>query len=635
MSDILPKKEINDHSFLAEELLIPNANKADASRLNMVDSHLSQLMVLDKTELPLVFTGFENQVGEISTGIKVAKEDLLILKVLEFHQYHKLFFVKNESNVLSVIELKYSKNLTESFGYKINTVDERLDLKAGDYIYENEIIYRNGMYDEEGNFGFGVNLDTVYLPFKGKTYEDPLVISESAAKKLGHSTVSKYQIVLNRNDVLIKGLPRVGETITDGILTYRRRITNSTILNEFTNSTFNIPLPDDTPFYATGVLTDIKVFSNIHEDLNAEYNKYLKEIEEQQSMIYRSIINFLESNKVKDLEFTDDIYYWKRKAEDYFNEELAYTFDKSQFEGIVVLVEVTDSEPCWIGSKLSGRYGNKGVVSTILPDDEMPLTVDGRRAEVVCNSLGVVGRMNIAQLYEHEINFIAAEIVKFSKDLQEFSENILKLFELISPDYYNYFNSLDDDTFFEVLSEMYENNTVYIEQKPFFNNISFDALIEVYKTFPQIKKIKFEGIQKPLVFGKMYFIKLKHESVKKLSVRSTGMTNLLNIPYKTNEKQKKGNALYNNNPIRLGEQETFNMLLLNKPELQNKFIQMYSSSNVYRKEMLIKLLNTNIKDIDSFEIENNKPIISNSTETVRAILSAIGVDINHVDIKGD
>ena len=73
MSDILPKKEINDHSFLAEELLIPNANKADASRLNMVDSHLSQLMVLDKTELPLVFTGFENQVGEISTGIKVAK----------------------------------------------------------------------------------------------------------------------------------------------------------------------------------------------------------------------------------------------------------------------------------------------------------------------------------------------------------------------------------------------------------------------------------------------------------------------------------------------------------------------------------------------------------------------------------
>jgi hypothetical protein len=77
------------------------------------------------------------------------------------------------------------------------------------------------------------------------------------------------------------------------------------------------------------------------------------------------------------------------------------------------------------------------------------------------------------------------------------------------------------------------------------------------------------------------------------------------------------------------------MLLLNKPKLQNKFIQMYSSSNVYRKEMLTKLLNTNIKDIDSFEIDNSKPVISNSTETVRAILSAIGVDINHVNIKGD
>ena len=146
-----------------------------------------------------------------------------------------------------------------------------------------------------------------------------------------------------------------------------------------------------------------------------------------------------------------------------------------------------------------------------------------------------------------------------------------------------------------------------------------------------MQKIKIEGVQTPLVYGPLYYIKLKHESVKKLSARSTGMTNLLNIPYKSNERQKKGNALYNNNPIRLGEQETCNLLLLNKPELQNKFIKMYSSSNVFRQSMLTKLLTTDIRDIKSFEVPlSQEDLVSNSTETVRAIFKAIGVDIAQV-----
>lgn len=625
----LPSGVITDHSFLAEELMIPNTNKADGSRLNMVSSHLGQLLVLQETDLPYVFTGFENQVGKYSTGIKFAKDKMKVLEVLEFHKFHKLVLVENQSTgSLDIVEYKYSKNLTESFGY-VNAVNENI-FQEGTMIDKDEILYHNGMYDDYGNFGMGRNLNTIYLPFKGKTYEDPIVISETAAKMLSHNTVSKYEIMLNSNDVLIKPIGKVGDTVSDGVLTYRRRISNSTILNEFTEGTFRTPLPDDVPFFASGMITDIKVYSNMDSDLNAFYNADLKAIELQQQEVFKALKKI--QKDYKDKTFDDDLAFWIRKANDYFNDNITFTYDKSQFEGIVVIVEVTESEPCWIGDKLTGRYGDKGVISMILPDEMMPHTEDGRRVDTIRNSLGVVGRMNIAQLYEHELNFIATEIHRQAKDIDEFNENIMKFFELVAPEMFEFVQNLGDDEYSSYVEDMYESGKIYINQKPFYGNVTFENFEKCYDTFPFVKKIKIDGVQTPLVYGPLYYVKLKHASIKKVSARSTGMTNLVNVPYKTNEKQKKGNALYNNNPIRLGEQETFNLLLLNNPELQAKLIKMYSSSNVYRQSMLTDLLTKDIRNIKSFEVSpEHKDLPSNSTEIVRAIFKAIGVDITHTE----
>ena len=79
--------EVNNHSFLAEELLIPNANKVDCSRANMVCSHVGQLLVLDEAETPNVFSRFENQAGQYSSGIKRLKHASKVVKVFSFNEY--------------------------------------------------------------------------------------------------------------------------------------------------------------------------------------------------------------------------------------------------------------------------------------------------------------------------------------------------------------------------------------------------------------------------------------------------------------------------------------------------------------------------------------------------------------------
>lgn len=356
MTSIVLPELVNDHSFLSEELLLPNTDKIDASRTNMVCSQVNQMLILNDSELPLVFTNFENQIGKYSTGIKTAKENITIVKILSFNDYRSLIFTVNEDNVLDIIEYKGAINLTQYFGYKsiLNP-----DITEGSVLEKDDIIFRNNMYDDSGNFKYGVNLNTVYLPYKGKTFEDPIVISETAAKKLSHSSVEKITIVLNRNDVLVKPLPKIGETVKDKLLTLRRRISLSSVLSEFKNDNFANTLPEDVPFIASGMVTNVEVFCNTQEDLDFPYNTYLKEIENVQFTLYSELVEFLESVQDK-YTFSEDINFWHRKAADYIDPEIYFSYDKSKFEGIVVVVELLETKPCMVGSKLTGRCGNKG-----------------------------------------------------------------------------------------------------------------------------------------------------------------------------------------------------------------------------------------------------------------------------------
>lgn len=566
MTAVLPEP-IYDHSFLAEELLIPNVNKIDGSRCNMVCSHVTQVLILENAETPLVFANFENQVGQYSTGFKEVPEGgLEVMKIFEFNDYRKLILTRNAKNEWNLIEWKAAVNLTEAFGY-INTLNE--NVVEGAMLDDSQWIMRNGMYDDNLNFQMGVNLNTLYLPFKGYTFEDAVVISDEAAAKLTHNDVSIFYVVLNRNDVLTnrygtklvyQALPAIGQPIAGGILCSRRRINYSTILDEFKDTEFSNQGPDDVNFFANGTVTDIEVFCNTPEDLEYPYNNDFKIIADAQRALYTELLEWCQAIRADDENVVlEDLSFWHQKARDYLDDDIPHNFDKRVFEGIVVKVTVTNEIKCQVGSKITGRYGNKGVISKILPKSEMPISEDGlHQPDVLLNSLGVNGRMNPAQLFEQELNFIAHSIwLRYyeTEDFEAFIQDVLEMYRIASPQLYNWLMEFeqDDETYRQYFVEAIENEFIPIHQPPFYGNSSPGDMIDLYTRFP-ISKVKFKDIHDSLVIGKMYYIKLKHESEKKFSARSTGQTSLLDVPYRSNEKYKKGNALYNTNPVKMGKQ---------------------------------------------------------------------------------
>ena len=168
--------------------------------------------------------------------------------------------------------------------------------------------------------------------------------------------------------------------------------------------------------------------------------------------------------------------------------------------------------------------------------------------------------MNPGQLYELEINFFFNQVVarirklwKKGKKL-EAEELYFDAMKGVSVHQHNKvlksYRKLDE----KGLAEFWEDimvNGVYIHQPPFFGNMDFNGLVELYRKHDWVKPYKFEGIETPLVMGEMYFILLKHHPSTKLSIRSTSYLNIKNVPSKSTT-FKENLQLYSKTPIRLG-----------------------------------------------------------------------------------
>ena len=240
--------------------------------------------------------------------------------------------------------------------------------------------------------------------------------------------------------------------------------------------------------------------------------------------------------------------------------------------------------------------GNKGVVSLIEHDDEMPITEDGTRADIVLNILGVLNRMNPAQLIEQHINFMSDHVIKEIKKLKNVDEKIdlyLTYLSYLNKSQSSFMRSelllLNNTQKQEFIDEI-EKNGINVHQPPFFKNTSFDTFKQILKEHPEwCSRYKCKGIERPIVIGDIYFIRLKHESSNKASFVSSASTNTKNQPAKTNSK-KSHKTLFADTPIRLGEMEVDNLLLAKSGDAIEKILKSYSTSKTDRENLINELL---------------------------------------------
>lgn len=259
-------------------------------------------------------------------------------------------------------------------------------VKVGDMVKKGGLLARSNYTDEKGTAALGINLRTAYIPYKGYNFEDAVVISESAAKKLTSEHMYQHQAEFGKET-------KEGKR---GFLTlfpsdYSRQVVDS--------------LDDDGAIKPGTVVRKGDPLFLQAKILSRSHNQ----------QIGRSKTGFSNASITWDHE----------------NDGVVTDVTKTN-KGVSVTVKSLSSSK--EGDKLSGRYGDKGVISAVIPDSKMPRDSEGNPFDILLNPLGVISRTNPSQMIEAALGKIAAKTGKryavkdFEniQDLTEFALNELK-----------------------------------------------------------------------------------------------------------------------------------------------------------------------------------------------------------------
>lgn len=204
-----------------------------------------------------------------------------------------------------------------------------------------------------------------------------------------------------------------------------------------------------------------------------------------------------------------------------------------------VKVIVATKERLQAGDKMAGRYGNKGVISRVLPVEDMPYMDDGTPIDIVLSPLGIPSRMNVGQILEVHLGLASAKLGKqisdmldvFSKDrAKNIREKLLRIYKVQKE--VDFINSLSDDDLIEFAEKLRRN--VPFETGS-FENISVEDIEELMveagiDKSGQVKLIDGrtgEYFDRPVTIGYMYMLKLHHLVDNKIHARSTGPYSLI------------------------------------------------------------------------------------------------------------
>lgn len=653
----LDKKYMGKDDILGKGLLTLS-NKLNSSRSLMWGSQTDQIVPLEKTEIPLVHTNYEYIVGKYSSAYYKAEDEFdVVAKITKFpsapNAIYELIVFNKRTRMYDVIYRVPGERLTETYGYKY--VNDNIDsIQEGDTIDKDDILYRSTSFNEDMMYGYGINVETLYTT-DPMTIEDAIVISESTSSRLTSIEYDVIRISLNDNDLLInlygdkdnyKAIPDIGEEVKDSTLAVKRRIIYSQSLFDLKEENMRKVLSTDTPYYvpfAEEKVVDISVYCNkpIEELKDTTYNKQIHEYLKNEMKYYQEIVDILkpivEEGKGA---YTDDLAELYSRARRILDPETKWKdSDNRVFNNIILEVMVEKRIPVVVGSKICGRFGDKGIISEIRPDEAMPISKYGTRCGMICNILGVGNRLNPGQFVEIELNFQASCIQRYmkestSRDLKEFY--LFEFIGMVNKDYaerlMTWYKELSNDQK-ELFLEDCENNAIFIHQPPLYGNVTMEQLEAIYDRF-NIKPItmyiekfgRMIKIMQPMIMGKKYIVKLKHHPKSKFSSRSTGYINSKDQPTKTSS-TKQNKSIVAGTPIKFGDMETLNLLLNNDPDALVKMMMLYASSPIARRDVS-QLYENGFVD----EIEMNEDARNRNVEIMNVHLKALGIGIDFEEV---
>lgn len=612
-SDIKQKMEsVNKYSICGVSALgFPGKNSSVRSL--MFSKHASQRLVLNNGEVARIFTGAEDAYGSLSSYFVTAKDDLVLeRKFVKFPNtsYSSILYIfRNVKTGKYVCHLAEAVNWnTEKYGFQnIDMINK--PYQVGSVIPKDTVISKTTSYDDNNHYCAGVNLRVLYTTLHDLT-EDAIILSESACKKLEYSMVDKVVVDISEKMFMLnnygdinnyKAFPDIGESIQSGILCSLREISALSSLSEAM-----VPHINDINYYTEGIVTDIDVYSNCAEIQDKQLNYYHQCLLNWYQDIY-SYISTIISNIDQDDTKLLDIYH---KAEKYLTTAKWATKEKLPY--IYVVFKILQPKTIQRGQKITGRHGNKSVISMIVPDHLMPMTAEvddngkpipgtERPVEMLANGFAPTNRIIAFALYEPTITYqmecIHRHIIDENLSMNDAFDLIVEYMRLFNAQYARNIErkmrSNPEKAYTDII-----NNGLYAMMPPFQEENVRDAVIAAYERwdffhyFDLFTKLRHRWIHQKDKYpiGYQYTWVLKQEASKNMSAVATGRTTLYDLPVKTsNYKNRK--MKYSDNAIKFGEYDTYGFLQVVDVETFAKLTTYYRGSQYEENSLLMSHLN--------------------------------------------
>lgn len=440
--DVSPKQLVS-----VAASLIPFLENDDTSRALMGSNMQRQAVPLIKTEAPIIATGIEHRIA-YDSGVCILSE---IDGVVSYVDGEKVVITGDNGAKKEYFMRKFERS---NQGTCIN---QRPIVSLGQQVNKGEII-ADGPATSGGELALGKNILIGFMSWEGYNYEDAILISEDLVKddvftsvhieeyeiesrdsKLGAEQITRD--IPNLSDDMIKnldedGIIQIGSTVSsEDILVGKvtpKGETDLTPEDRLLRAMFGEKVRDvrDTslrlPHGQKGIVVDVKVFTRANKD------------------------------------------------------------ELSPGVNMKVVVYVAQKRKLGVGDKMAGRHGNKGVVSRVLPKEDMPFMEDGTPLQIVLNPLGVPSRMNIGQVLEVHLGYVA-KMLNWKVETPVFD------------------GASEDDI-----------KNLFIE-----NNLSKSGKIKLYDGRTG------EPFENPVTVGYMYMLKLIHLVDDKIHARATGSYSLV------------------------------------------------------------------------------------------------------------
>ena len=543
-------------------------NTTDSSRMYMFTSHLKQTLTLLNPDVPRLATGMENSIGKFNNAYKRLQGTWEVKEIIpkfsfpeetrkdpatKQMQIFMMVLYNRKTDTYEMIEKPVAESLTEKFGFVYNTKFME-SLKVGDRITDS-VLYKSTSYDENMAYRYGKNA-RVFFSTSTDTIEDAIVIRKGWADTVKSVEIDEVQIPINDNDVLLNiygdrneylAFPEVGQEVRDSLICATRRINRAHLLYDFQASNMQEVMDTDTDYYVGkhSVVYDINVYYNGDGEFpqNLFYQQLYRYYQDN-CRYAEAVLDCCNRIKQSGSKYTQNVSYYRSIYLHWNDSEYKWCNKDKVFGNIILEIKVKSIVGLDLGSKMSGRFGNKGVISrvvddtwsdvedsivnliddgTLTPDDKrllrtkinivdderMPYYLqDGKRvyADVLCNSSGAIRRLNPGQLVEVEINFLADQVqylIKKAHTQREKEDIFFRFMECVSKDECTFFRDLYD-SYEQVKSvdglqvrlmspdhrkafiQDVEENGFYIVRPP-HKPLLFDDVIRVYDEFPEIK----------------------------------------------------------------------------------------------------------------------------------------------------